>query len=279
MKDEIYAFRKELETLGYCQTVISNYPKYAYHFLVFVQETVPEINDSHIKSYQKFLQQKTNKTNGKMLSESHIHSQLLGIKMYFEYLERIHKIKRNPFVLRLKNPRNEVKKILTQEQIKTLYQHCKTPEQKMILHLCYGCGLRRSEAVNLNKSDIQIENKLLFVRQGKGKKRRVIPINETLTADFKLFLESKTAPEELSFLTNKQNGRMSGNTMHLAFKTLLKKAKINDVSLHHLRHSIATHLLENEMSIEMVRDFLGHSQLSTTQIYTRINSFKNLNLQ
>lgn len=274
MEEEIYAFRKELQTLGYCQNIISNYPKYISHFLVFAQQTAPKINDSHIKSYQKYLQQKPNKTNGKKLSESYVHSQLLAIKMYFEYLERIHKIKRNPFVLKLKNPRNEEKKVLTQQQVKILYQHCRTREEKMILHLCYGCGLRRSEAVNLNKSDIDIEKKLLFVRQGKGKKRRVIPINETLTADFKLFLQNKINTVEIAFLTNKQNGRMSGNTMHLIFKTLLKKAKIKDVSLHHLRHSIATHLLENDMSIEMVRDFLGHSQLSTTQIYTKINSLK-----
>lgn len=274
MTDQIYAFRKELETLGYCQTVISNYPKYVCHFLVFAKETDAEINDSHIRSYQKHLQQKQSQPTGKTLSESYIHSQLLGVKMYFEYLERIHKIKRNPFSLKLKNPKNKEKKVLTQEQIKILYRHCRTREEKMILHLCYGCGLRRTEAVNLNKNDIHIEKKLLFVRHGKGKKRRVIPINEILTADFKLFLESKIATKEPSFLTNKQNGRMSGNTMHRAFKKVLEKAKIKDVSLHHLRHSIATHLLENDMSIEMVRDFLGHSCLSTTQIYTKINSLK-----
>ncbi|MDX6187752.1 tyrosine-type recombinase/integrase [Flavobacterium sp. Fl-318] len=274
MKDKIYAFRQELQTLGYCQTIISNYPKYASHFLVFFQETDAEIDDSHIKSYQKYLQQKTSKTSGEKLSESHIYSQLLGIKMYFEYLERIHKIKRNPFTLKLKNPRNEVREVLTQEQIKILYEHCKTGEEKMILHLCYGCGLRRSEAVNLNKKDIHIEKKLLFVRQGKGKKRRVIPLNKTLTADFKLFLGYQINTQEIAFLTNKQYKRMSGNTMHLIFKALLKKAKIKDISLHHLRHSIATHLLENDMSIEMVRDFLGHSRLSTTQIYTKINNLK-----
>lgn len=274
MENEIYAFRKELQTLGYCKTVINNYPKYVYHFLVFAQETVSKINDIHIKSYQKHLQQKPSKTKNRTLSESHIHSQLLAIKMYFGYLERIHEITVNPFVLRLKSPKNEVKNILTQEQIQTLYNHCQIQEEKMILHLCYGCGLRRSEAVSLNRNDINIENKLLFIRNGKGKKRRVIPINEVITTDFKIFLESKTNTEEISFLTNKQDNRMSGNTMYSFFKELLKKTGIKNVSLHHLRHSIATHLLENDMSIEMVRDFLGHSQLSTTQIYTQINNLK-----
>lgn len=274
MEDEIYAFRKELQTLGYCKTVITNYPKYIYHFLVFAKETVLKINDMHIKSYHKHLQQKTSKTKNKTISESHVHSQLLALKMYFEYLERTHKINANPFTLKLKSPKNEVKNVLTQEQIQILYKHCQTQEETIILHLCYGCGLRRTEAVNLNKTDINIEKKLLFVRNGKGKKRRVIPITQAITADFKMFLESKTNTEEVCFLTNKQNNRMSGNTMHGIFKELLKKTGIEKASLHYLRHSIATHLLENDMSIEMVRDFLGHSRLSTTQIYTKINSLK-----
>jgi len=274
MEDEIYAFRKELQTLGYCKTVINNYPKYIYHFLVFTQETALKINDMHIKSYQKQLQQKPSKTKGKTLSESHVHSQLLAVKMYFGFLERTHKINSNPFTLKLKSPKNEVKNVLTQEQIQILYRHCQIQEETIILHLCYGCGLRRTEAVNLNKTDINIGKKLLFVRSGKGKKRRVIPITEAITNDFKTFLESKTNTEEVSFLTNKQNNRMSGNTMYSIFKELLKKTGIEKVSLHHLRHSIATHLLENDMSIEMVRDFLGHAQLATTQIYTQINNLK-----
>jgi integrase/recombinase XerD len=274
MKYEIYAFRKELQTLGYCKTVINNYPKYVCHFLVFAKETVLKINDMHIKSYQKHLQQKPSKTKNRTISESHVHSQLLAVKMYFGYLERTHKINTNPFTLKLKSPKNEVKDVLAQEQIQILYKHCQTQEETIILHLCYGCGLRRTEAVSLNKTDINIEKKLLFVRNGKGKKRRVIPITQAITADFKMFLDSKTNTDEVCFLTNKQNTRMSGNTMHSIFKELLKKTGIEKASLHYLRHSIATHLLENDMSIEMVRDFLGHSRLSTTQIYTKINSLK-----
>ena len=274
MEEAIHEFRKELETLGYCKSVVNNYPKYVKHFLEFSQERTSKITDTQIKLYQNHLQQKPSKTKDKSLSESHIHSQLLAIKMYFGYLERTHKINTNPFTLKLKSPKNEIKNILTQEQIQTLYSHCQIQEEKMILHLCYGCGLRRSEAVSLSKNDINIEKKLLFIRNGKGKKRRVIPINEAITADFKIFLESKINTKEISFLTNKQNNRMSGNTMYGFFKELLKKTGIKNASLHHLRHSIATHLLENDMSIEMVRDFLGHSQLSTTQIYTQINNLK-----
>jgi integrase/recombinase XerD len=273
-EEELYNFRKELENLGYCKTVINNYPKYVIHFLDFIQEISTKITANQIKDYHKHLQEKPNQVRQGTLSQSYIHSQLLAIRMYFEYLERISKINRNPFTLRLKSPVNEVKIILTQEEIQSLYNHCKSLEETIILHLCYGCGLRRTEAQNLNKTDINIEKKLLFVRKGKGKKRRVIPITEGITEDFKLFLKHQINTEELPFLIDNRGNRMSGNTIYKVFKNLLKKAKIQEVTLHHLRHSIATHLLENDMSIEMVRDFLGHQQLSTTQIYTRINQVK-----
>lgn len=274
LEEELYNFKKELENLGYCKTVINDYPKYAVHFLEFTQEITTKITANQIKNYQKHLAEKPNQTRQGILSESYIHSQLLAIKMYFEYLERINKINKNPFTLRLKSPVNEVKIILTQEEIQTLYNHCRSQKETIILHLCYGCGLRRTEAQNLNKTDINIENKLLFVRKGKGKKRRVIPITKSIAQDFKQFLDYQINTEELPFLIDNRGNRMSGDTIYKIFKNLLKKARIQEVTLHHLRHSIATHLLENDMSIEMVRDFLGHQQLSTTQIYTRINQLK-----
>lgn len=274
LENTIYEFRKELENLGYCKMVISNYPKYVICFLEFTQETTTKITNHQIKIYHKYLQEKPNQARPGTLSESHIHSQLLAIRMYFEYLERIHKIHINPFTLRLKSPVNEVKTILTQDEIQSLYNHCKALEETIILHLCYGCGLRRTEAQNLNKTDIDLEKKLLYIRKGKGKKRRVIPITQGITTDFKLFLNQHINNAALPFLIDNRGNRMSGNTIYKTFKNLLRKAKIQEVTLHHLRHSIATHLLENEMSIEMVRDFLGHQQLSTTQIYTRINLLK-----
>lgn len=273
-EEELYNFRKELENLGYCKTVITDYPKYAIHFLEFTQEITTKITDNQIRIYQKHLAEKPNQTRQGILSESYIHSQLLAVKMYFEYLERINKINKNPFVLKLKLPVNKVKRILTQQEIQTLYNHCRSQKETIILHLCYGCGLRRSEVHNLNKTDINFEKKVLFVRKGKGKKRRAIPITEGIAQGFKQFLEYQINTEKLPFLVDNRGNRMSGDTIYKTFKNLLKKARIQEVSLHHLRHSIATHLLENDMSIEMVRDFLGHQQLSTTQIYTRINQLK-----
>ena len=279
-ENTIYEFRKELENLGYCKTVIKTYPKYVVHFLEFTKEIPTQITASQIKIYQEHLREKPNQAKDGKLSQSHVHSQLLAIRIYFEYLERIQKINKNPFTLKLKFPVNEIKIILTQEEIGTLYEHCRTAQEWAIMHLCYGCGLRRSEVQNLNVTDVHLDKKLLFVRKGKGKKRRVIPITEMVAKDLEKYLEIRAfsvTENETSFLIDSKGNRMLGSTIYKTFKSLLKRTKNHpdqNISLHHLRHSIATHLLENEMSIEMVRNFLGHQSLKTTQIYTRINQLK-----
>ncbi len=274
-EEKIYNYRKELQNLGYSKSIVTNYPKYAQLFLDFTPELLENINEEHIKTYSNYLQNRPNKRRIGSLSESYIHSQQLAIKGFFDYLERIDQIKQNPFTLKLKSPKNEIRNILTKEEIKILYKHCKSLEERVILHLCYGCGLRRNEAQNLNTKDIHFEQKMVYVRKGKGKKRRAIPITEAIAEDLKGYEMKNSIYQEEAFLINNQGKRMTGGRIYVIFKNLLKRTdsqlKTNNICLHSLRHSIATHLLENDMSIEMVRDFLGHSQLATTQIYTRIN--------
>ena len=273
---EIYNYRQELQNLGYSQSIVTNYPKYVAYFLEFTHELLEKISQEQIKIYFEYLSQRPNKRRIGKLSESYIHSQKLAIKGFFEYLQRTNQIKENPFNLKLKSPKHQERIILTQNEIQQLYKTTKTPEETIILHLCYGCGLRRSEVINLNKKDIDLDKKLLYVRSGKNKKRRVMPITQSIAEDFEMyFLETKNNENE-SFLIDKKGNRMSGNIVYQTFKNLLKRSPFGGqgACLHSLRHSIATHLLENEMNVEMVRDFLGHSQLSTTQIYTRINQQK-----
>lgn len=281
MEDSIYQFRKELQGLGYSKNAVDNYPKYAQSLLEYSKEVPRKITGGHIKSYHEYLKTKPSQKRKGYLSESHIYSQMLSIKLYFDYLERTGTVKQNPYHLKIKQPIKNERTVFTQPQIKILYKSCEKLQETIIVHLCYGCGLRRSEAELLKTKDINFEQKLLFVRKGKGKKRRVIPLTETILKDLKKYLQEteiyRTEKQE-SFLINENGNALTGNAIYDTFKKLMKRTKgINESNycLHSLRHSIATHLLENEMSIEMVRDFLGHSQLITTQVYTRINLLKN----
>ena len=280
MDDTINDFRRELLNLGYCKNVVVNYPKYAQNILDYIKEIPQKINDQHIKKYYQYLKEKPKRNGIGTISESHVYSQLLAIKLYFEYLERTKTIKRNPYNLRIKQAAKKERTVFTQEEIQILYKTCQNSVEKTILHLCYGCGLRRNEVELLDLKDVNFEQKLLFVRKGKGKKRRVIPLTEAIVKDLKVYCittEIIRNNNEESFLININGSKMRGNNIYNLFKRILKRSQNiqhENYCLHSLRHSIATHLLENEMSIEMVRDFLGHSQLVSTQIYTRINFLK-----
>lgn len=280
IEDSVFNFRKELQNLGYSKGAINNYPKYAQNLLTYSKENPQKINDNHIKNYYHYLQTKTSQRRKAPLSESHIYTQLLAIKLYFDYLERTRTIKQNPYNLKIKQPIKKERLVFTQEEIKTLYQNCTNLLETTILNLCYGCGLRRSEVIELNVKDINFEHKLLYIRLGKGKKRRVIPLTESIVKDLKNYnnqIEIYRKKKAQNFLINEFGSPITGSTIYETFKKLLKRTQeINhqNYCLHSLRHSIATHLLENEMSVEMVRDFLGHSQLGSTQIYTRIDLLK-----
>lgn len=172
------------------------------------------------------------------------------------------------------------RQILTIEEINLLYDSCQDEREIALLGIFYACGLRRSEAVKLNLRDVDFRGLWLYVRSGKGKKRRVIPMPPKVAKELKRYC-TKYRPTQLSkwtkpvdrkaFMLNKIGTKMSGCAYWNLFKEILQRTKIDKaISLHNLRHSIATHLLMGGMSIEQVRDFLGHEFLETTQIYTHI---------
>ena len=280
LENTINDFRKELQNLGYSKTAVNNYPKYAQNLLNYTKETPQKITDQHIKNYYEYLKINPSNITKKIISQSHISSQLLAIKLYFKYLEITRTIKKNPYNLKIKQTIKTQRIIFTQQEIKTLYQNCNNLLETTILNLCYGCGLRRTEVELLELKDINFEQKLLFIRKGKGRKRRVIPLTQSIIKDLKNYAnytEIYRKENTENFLINELGNAITGNTIYKTFKKTLKKTQNlapENYCLHSLRHSIATHLLENEMSIEMVRDFLGHSQLVTTQIYTRVTHLK-----
>jgi len=148
-------------------------------------------------------------------------------------------------------------------------------KERVILSLFYGCGLRRSEGELLNLKDVSFKSGLLYIRKGKGGKRRAVPMSEKVIEDIKIYVEQerKWTVKSDALVFNKRGNRMSGDSYSRLLKELLKKAEMtNQITLHSLRHSIASHLLERGLSVEYVRDFLGHKHLESTQIYTHNKS-------
>ena len=271
-------FKQHLEYLGYTQnTVLMAYASIKEFLCYTAMPVIENINQEQIQSYYEHLQNRSQKRKDEPLSEVYINHQMYCLKLFFSWLEQTHQISYNPISnIQFKRPKVNTRQPLSQYQIKQLFDSTQNLQEKTILHLCYSCGLRRSEAVNLNLIDIDFGNNVLYVRNGKGAKRRVIPINKTVKNDLENYVKEYRKDKDLEpFMLSRIKKRMLGDGYNRLLKELLKRTEIiEEITLHHLRHSIATHLLENGMSIEFVRDFLGHSHLESTQIYAKVRSYQ-----
>jgi integrase/recombinase XerD len=240
------------------------------------------VTEKEVLKYYEFLQQRPNKITGTgTLKPNTILQNILSITGFYEMLFELGKL---PDLLQIgiqypKNYENDfVREILTQSEIRQLYEIAELKE-KVILNLSYGCGLRVAELVAVNKEDLYLKENLLIVPKGKFNKRRIIPITEKVKNEIEFFFsnEIKNRQDKNAVILNNKGFRMQEWTYNSTLKNLLKQIKVPEerikkIGIHSLRHSIATHLLENGMELEKVRDFLGHSQLETTQIYTRVSS-------
>ena len=277
MQDILDEFRTELQQLGYCKNIVDNYPKHVKALFEHSHQLITTIESHHIEAFYFHLKTVISSRRKKPLSNSYIHSQLFAIRLFFAYLLRTKQLIKTPYTLKIKRSTYKSRAVLSVEQIALLYSNCINLEETMILNLCYGCGLRRTEVERLCVEDIHLSEKRLYVRSGKGKKRRVIPLTTKLVEDFKLYQDkTKNRRNDESILLLNSNGKpMSGNKIYTVFCRVLTRCGLDKqgFSLHNLRHSIASHLLENEMTVEMVRDFLGHDLLRTTQIYTKIKPY------
>ena len=136
----------------------------------------------------------------------------------------------------------------------------------------YACGFRVSELVNLKVEDLQFEEKVGHVRSGKGKKDRIFNIPEFLFKDLKKQADKQTQQEQ-EFLFTGPKGKLSSRNIQKIVSSATSRANIQkSVHPHTLRHSFATHLLENNIDIRKIQELLGHADLSTTQIYTHIST-------
>ena len=242
-----------------------------------------DLTKGDIQNHYEYLSQRPNKNKPGGLSPATIRSYFFILKLFFGYAEKIRMINSNPMSAWSLPPyENRERQVLSKSEIKQLYEACKNHQERAILGLYYGCGLRRSEGEKLNQKDIDYQAACLYVRSGKGWKRRVVPVADIILHDFKNYKYYERAEQETrhtrsgdkkAFMLNKMGTRLKGDGIRQRFKTILKRTLVSEtISLHHLRHSIATHLLASGMSIEQVRDFLGHQYLESTQIYTRVKT-------
>jgi integrase/recombinase XerD len=176
---------------------------------------------------------------------------------------------------KLKPPKvpRSLPKALTRDEVKKLLSVIPPTRKRdrLIVLLLYGAGLRVSELVNLKKSEVDLERGIIVVRGGKGAKDRVVPIPEFLVEEIRSYLETRSDSSEYLLVEErrKSKDKLSTKTIWYLLKKYGDRAGV-EVTPHKLRHSFATHMLERGVDIRAIQELLGHSNLSTTQIYTKV---------
>ena len=286
------SFLEHLITIGHSKHGAKTKYHYILEFLCELEQkgiTDPkQVQSGDIAGHYESLKQRPNKITGGLLSEQTLGHHLRAIQLFFSFLQESSLLQINPAAgFKTEYPakgKEHKREILTQEEIKELYGHAVSCRERAILSLAYGCGLRTSEMVALDIVDVLFLEQLLIVRTGKGNKRRVVPLSQKVAKDLKeylfkqrpgLTLERCYKTGEKAFMLNEWGKRMQKWTYNHRLKSIIERTanqaiEKKQITVHNLRHSIATHLLEQGVSLEQVREFLGHSQLETTQIYTHI---------
>jgi len=283
-----------LDTLGFSNGLIYDYKFRVRDFLEWLQtqnvSQLKQLTDKHIKTYFDYLQIRPNKRTNAGLSVSHLNHNFCAIDKLMEFLHQMGmETAPTPTNYRLKVDKEQrVNNIepFTQEEIKTLHanitntynlftftqKEAKQEQLKLIFALYYGCGLRKTEGYNLTINDIDFDKRTIFIRQGKNYKDRIVPMNESVYKALQHYIYNFRNLQKVNHkrLFIYHTTSLSRSLKELQQTTQNQAIQSKRLTLHILRHSIATHLLQNGMSIENISRFLGHSSLDSTQIYTHI---------
>jgi integrase/recombinase XerD len=302
----IASFKEWLQILGYSEQTVYQLPNYIQEFLFYAESKgyagLYQINNDLIKEHYYKLKERGNKRRTGGLSNSYLNKHLQALQKFGDYLRQNGRLILPKLDIQNEEDNTEIIDILTQPEIKLVFKATELPYEqkkndkgivyyeamqlrdKAMLTAFYSCGMRRNEVYHLDINDILFEKAVLHVRMGKGYKERIVPITKQSLQYLENYLYDARPyfcndKNEAFFVTH--SGKRLGGTMMLRrLQQLIQLTgdatlQNKDIHLHTLRHSIATHLLQNGMKLERIKDFLGHSSLESTQIYTHFLETEN----
>lgn len=252
-------------------------------FLIWLEESgitkIKDVSSKESVRYFEYLIARPRQRGGGTLADNTIKFHVFALGLFVLNLLENKAIEKGFFIPSYSNGNQKPRNVLTVSEIKTVYQYCRNEQERALLSVAYGCGLRRSEIEALDVKDIQLSLGMLIVRKGKGNKRREVPMSDKVIEYLKKYiveeryqlLVGKTVLQDALFV-NAKGKRTSGEQLNEILKRMIEQTQQYDliqkeITLHCLRHSIANHLGENNAGIEFIRSFLGHSQINTTYLY------------
>ncbi|NJC27503.1 tyrosine-type recombinase/integrase [Neolewinella antarctica] len=234
---------------------------------------VEAVTAADLEAYREYVRATPSLSDGGPVSEFTVYRVLRVVQLLFDYLLQSGLVAVDPFAgFTMNRPKRGPKRsILTRAEVTALYRACDRLEERALLALAYGCGLRVGEIERLNVAEVRLVDKLLVVERGKYDKRRVIPLSAGVRRDLLVYTRRRSGTEP-AFIRHGRGGRLRRHTIQKWLTRLAERAGVDkSVTVHVLRHTIASHLLTEGMAVEEVRTFLGHSLLATTQRYVQVD--------
>lgn len=263
--------KEELILKGYSYKTMKSYLGHIRRFEEYLNKPVSDINTDNIKSYMYYL------VHDKETSHSFANQSISAIKFLWVYI--LHRPDYEIEMLPRPKKERKLPNVLSKEEVFRILNALQNEKHKAILYLIYSAGLRAGEVVRLQPSDIDAKRMLIKVRQGIGRKDRYTLLSEVALKQLKKYYQLYK-PEKWLFPGANDESFLTERTVERIFENACTNAKIKaNVTVHSLRHSFATHLLEGGTDLRYIQELLGHSSSKTTEIYTHVTEKKLSNIR
>lgn len=277
------AFGRFVKVRNYKQGKSNLYKNIITEFLIWLEQAgisrIQNVTSKESVKYLEYLISRPKLRGNGVLSEKTIKLHLFMQGLFQVYLLENKEIQNTYYVPSITGGIQKPRNILTIEEIRLVYENAENEMEKALLSIAYGCGLRRSEIASLDLKDVNLIKGMLVVRQGKGSKRREVPMSDTVLKYLTKYIREERSERlsgrnqsEEAFFINSRGRRSTGENLNEILNKMIEQTGKfelvqKEITLHCLRHSIAYHLAENNAGIDFIRSFLGHTQINTTYIY------------
>lgn len=260
--EELHLFRKVLKIRNYSESTIISYSNSLIQFKKWNKDN-SKLNKELLFEYVEFL------TDAKR-SYSYIKNGIMALSLYSELI--LGKTLKNNLLRKIKLNR-KLPNVLSINEIKLRIDSITNLKHKTSISIIYSCGLRISECINIKISDIDSNRMMIKIREAKGKKDRFVPLSSKMLSMLRNYYKGYK-PKDYLF-EGQKNAKYSPRSIQNVLKKALKLCRIQkNITVHSLRHSFATHLVEQGIDISIIKELLGHNDIRSTQIYTHISSTK-----
>jgi len=260
MQELLGKVKQELFLRNYSPKTIQSYLFCLREYFGYKKDDLRELNINNIRDFLL-------KKQSQGYAPQTVNLFLNAIKFFYHDIVKIHQ----PISLKFAKRSVKLPVVLSREEIEKIIGSIANAKHKLMISLAYGAGLRVSEVVNLKVCDLDLAGLIIHLKNTKGKRDRITICPEKLKTDLQNIMAGKSGDDYV--FASERGGKLTERTAQKVFENALRKSGIRkQATFHSLRHSFATHLLENGVDVRYVQELLGHQNIRTTQLYTKVTN-------